>query len=419
MNSARQTALLNHHKSVSVGHASSPETYEDLHAIYSRRLYRSIETGREKHPGRAVEYRGRKAVQLENDEIRLTATVEGGHVAEILHKKTNINPLWTPSWRSLEPSVYNPNAYPEYGTSNEAQLVAGLLGHNLCLDLFGAPSPAEAAAGMPVHGEATIALYQTEIRGGTLTLHTTLERAELSFERRIHLAGEGVVRFSEVVENHSHTDRPIGWTQHVSLGAPLLEKGATRFLLNATRSKVIESDFNNGLGKQKPAAEFDWPMCPRKDGGVDDFSTFTTEPVSGGFTAHLMDPSKTHAYFAAWHPRLKILFGYVWKTEDFPWLARWEENHLRTWKPWNSQGFVLGMEFGVSPMVESRREMVARGRLFGTPAFRWIPAKSKVQVDYCAFLRQAEHLPAAINWDGAGGIQFLQEQDVESNEGSD
>jgi hypothetical protein len=287
--------------------------------------------------------------------------------------------------------------------------VAGLLGHSICLDLFGAPSPEEAAAGMPVHGEAPVALYKTEIRDGQLTLHTTLEKAELSFDRRIHLAPEGVIRFSEVVENHSHTDRPIGWTQHVSLGAPLIEKGATRFLLTATRSKVIESNFNNGLGMQKTAAEFDWPLCPRKDGGVEDFSTFTTEPVSGGFTAHLMDPLKSHACFAVWNPRLKLLFGYVWKREDFPWLARWEENHLRTWAPWNGEGFVIGMEFGVSPMVESRSEMVARGRLFDTPTFRWVSAKTKVHVEYCAFLRQAESLPAAIVWDGANRIQLVPE----------
>jgi sugar/nucleoside kinase (ribokinase family) len=375
-------------------------------------------TGRAKDSSGSVDYQGRKVVQVENDEIRLTTTVEGGHVAEILHKKSGINPLWTPSWRSLEPSVYDPQLYPEYGTSNEARLVAGLLGHSLCLDLYGAPSPEEALAGMPVHGEAPVAQYQTQVDHNSIAIFTTLEKAELSFERRIHLLPEGVIRFSEVVENHSHTDRPLGWTEHVSLGAPFIEKGATRFLLTGTRSKVIDSNFNNGLGMQMPDAEFDWPMCPRKDGGVEDLSTFTTEPVSGGFTAHLMDPLKSHAYFAAWNPSLKVLFGYAWKKEDFPWLARWEENHLRTWQPWNNQGFVIGMEFGVSPMVESRREMVARCKLFGAPTFRWIPAKSKVHVEYCAFLRQAEHLPAAIDWDGANGIKFVPGQAVESAEGS-
>jgi hypothetical protein len=42
------------------------------------------------------------------------------------------------------------------------------------------------------------------------------------------------------------------------------------------------------------------------------------------------------------------------------------------------------MEFGVSPFPETRRQMIDRGRLFDTPAFRWIPAKSRVEVEYTA-----------------------------------
>ena len=41
-------------------------------------------------------YRGRKAVQLESDTLRLTVLVEGGHLAELLHKPSGVNPLWTP-----------------------------------------------------------------------------------------------------------------------------------------------------------------------------------------------------------------------------------------------------------------------------------------------------------------------------------
>ena len=55
----------------------------------------------------------------------------------------------------------------------------------------------------------------------------------------------------------------------------------------------------------------------------------------------------------------------------------WEENFSRTHAPWNGQTLTRGMEFGVSPMAESRRQMVDRGRLFGVPAYRWLPAKSR------------------------------------------
>jgi hypothetical protein len=45
------------------------------------------------------------------------------------------------------------------------------------------------------------------------------------------------------------------------------------------------------------------------------------------------------------------------------------------------------MEFGVSPIPESRRKMIDRSRLFGVPCFRWLPAKTTVKVEYFAFAK--------------------------------
>ena len=56
-----------------------------------------------------------------------------------------------------------------------------------------------------------------------------------------------------------------------------------------------------------------------------------------------------------------------------------------------------GLEFGVSPMPETRRQMIERGRLFDTPAFRWIPARLRVEVEYVAVLRRAERLPDTLS----------------------
>ena len=114
-------------------------------------------------------YRNRRAVQLENENLRLTVLVEGGHLAELLHKPTGINPLWTPPWPSIEPSAYSAATHPEYGCDAESKLLAGLMGHNLCMDIFGGPSDDEAAAGMTVHGEASVASYDITVENGVLT----------------------------------------------------------------------------------------------------------------------------------------------------------------------------------------------------------------------------------------------------------
>src|ERR1041385_3487157 len=113
-----------------------------------------------------ITYRNRQAVQMENDALRVTVLLEGGHIAELLHKATGVNPLWTPPWPSIEPSSYQATKHPEYGVNAESKLLAGLMGHNLCMDIFGGPSEEEAAAGIAVHGEASVAPYKTAVKNG-------------------------------------------------------------------------------------------------------------------------------------------------------------------------------------------------------------------------------------------------------------
>jgi len=185
------------------------------------------------------------------------------------------------------------------------------------------------------------------------------------------------------VENTSACDRPIGWTQHVTLGPPFLKKGVTQFHASATRSRVYEGTFG-AADYLAPGADFTWPLAPDAAGGTIDLTVFTARPQSSAFTTHLMDPTREQAYFAAFTPDLKLAMAYVWQTSDFPWLGIWEENLSRPSAPWNGASITRGMEFGVSPFPETRRQMIDRGRLFDTPTFRWIPAKSRVEVEYRA-----------------------------------
>jgi hypothetical protein len=244
----------------------------------------------------------------------VTVLKEGGHIAEILDKRSAVNPLWIPPWPSIEPSIYDPQKHPEYGTATDAKLLAGIMGHNLCLDMFGGPSEEEFQAGITPHGEGSVVPY-------------------------------------EITE----------------------EFGSAVYL--------------------KSGAEFEWPNAPRSDGGIVDLRVFNNAPVSSGYTAHSMDPSREHAFFTAFSPTFKFAIAYVWRQRDFPWMGIWEENHSRTNPPWNGKTLTRGMEFGVSPMPESRREMTERGRLFGIPAYRWLPARSRIEVEYEVIVRRSESMP--------------------------
>ena len=339
-------------------------------------------------------YRNRRATTLSNGILELTVTQEGGHLAAVTDLATGVNPLWAPPWPSIEPSKYNRASHPEYGHDAESKLLAGILGHNLCLDLFGGPSEAEAAAGITVHGEAPVAAYEINRQEDTLTQTTVLPHAQLRFRRALRLPTQArAATITETVENLSALDRPIAWTQHVTLGPPFLEKGRTQFRASATRSKVVESDFTGGKGYMKIGAEFDWPNVPLAQGGSEDMRLFTNRPVSGAFSTHLMDPRSHQAWFLAWSPTHKLAFGYVWNQADFPWLGIWEENYSRTQPPWNGATLTRGMEFGVSPFPESRRAMIDRGSLFGVPAYRWLPAQGRLTVEYRVFVVRADQVP--------------------------
>lgn len=328
-------------------------------------------------------YAGRRAHAIENEHLQVVVTVEGGHIAAIHDKRTGVNPLWLPPWPSIEPSQYDPQKHPGYGGNAESKLLCGILGHNLCLDLFGGPSPEEAEAGLGVHGEGSVAPYRFEERDGSLTQSASLDTCRLIFRRELRCAADKPsVTVTETVENPTACDREIAWTQHVTLGPPFLEKGVTRFEATATRSKTFEGEFSPGMGYMRPNTEFNWPHVPCLEGDTEDLRLFTSRAASGAYSAHLMDPNRDHAWFAAHNPRLGLGIAYIWKQKDFPWMGIWEENYSRAAAPWNGKTLTRGMEFGVSPFPESRRAMIERGSLFGVPTYRWIPAGRSITVQY-------------------------------------
>src|SRR5260370_42629537 len=155
-------------------------------------------------------YRGRRAHRIETADLRLTVLVEGGHIAEIADKSSGVNPLWTPPWPSIEPSTYERAKHPEYGDGPESKLLAGIMGHNLCLDLFGGPSEAEAAAGLTVHGEGAGARYDVASAEHEITARASIPMAHLRFERGLRTRpGARAIAITETVANAACLDRPI------------------------------------------------------------------------------------------------------------------------------------------------------------------------------------------------------------------
>ena len=336
-------------------------------------------------------YLGRKAVALENDALRLTVTEEGGHIAEIFSKAAGVNPLWVPNWATGEPSNFGPQQERIFGTGVEGKLLYGILGHNLCLDLFGGPSSAEFAAGMTAHGEASMLPYHLQELDGRMVCSLHMRLAQLRVERTLTLHGSDV-QVHETVENLAAFDRPLAWTQHVTLSPPFLDPRTTEFRMTGDRAMSIESEMGAtaylALGRR-----FAWPHAPMANGDSIDLRRMKPDAPASSFVALRMIPESENASWTAWSPEYKLAISYVWKRENFPWLGIWEENCARDFSPWNSAAVARGMEFGTSPFAESRRQMVERGKLFDTPAYKWLPARQRMEATYWIRTAIADHIP--------------------------
>lgn len=343
-----------------------------------------------------ISFMGRQAARLENEILRVTVLHGGGHIAEVFDKRAGVSPLWIPHWPSMEPSEFEKEKPERYGTGDDAKLLAGIMGHNLCLDLFGGPSPEEAAAGFTVHGEASVSQYDVTESQDELATRLTLPLSQLRFTRWIQLDGEHV-GIREAVENLTAMDRPLAWTQHVTLGPPFLEPASTLFNASMTRSIAFGTDTGSDA-YLRPGIEFTWPMAPRPDGGLADLRQMKSSAPASGFTTHFADPQREQAHFIAYSPQFRMAFGYVWKRSDFPWLGIWEENCSRQHSPWDGRTVTRGMEFGVSPFPETRREMIERHRLMDAPTYKWLPARGRLEAEYWISSQMTQALPETLSW---------------------
>jgi hypothetical protein len=343
-----------------------------------------------------VTFQGRRAARLENDFLRVTVLEEGGHIAEIFDKRAGVSPLWIPNWLSVEPSAFSHEHHGQFGAGPDAKLLAGIMGHNVCLDIFGGPSREEALAGHTVHGEASVGSYQITEFPDELLLELTLPLAQLKFSRSIQLHGEWI-RVQESVENLTGIDRPLAWTQHVTLGPPFLDPETTQFNASMLRSYVSETDpgFNSYLQRER---EFTWPLAAGTDGREADLRQMKKTAPASAYTAHLADAQFEHAYFVAFAPPYRLALGYIWKRSDFPWLGIWEENCSRQAPPWHGRTVTRGMEFGVSPIPETRRQMVERHRLLGAPTYKWISCYGLLKAEYWIASQVADEVPESLEW---------------------
>lgn len=309
-----------------------------------------------------------------------------------------VNPLWVPPWPTIEPYRYREKTHgKKYGPLLEGKLLSGIAGHNICLDYFGSPSTEEVRQGLSQHGEAPNARWRKiSSNGGSrragVTIGVDLPIAGLTFTRDISVCpGESVAYFHEILTNQRKADHIFHWTQHVTLGVPFLSPDHATVALSASpKGRTFPAEYDEGKSLLQPDREFSWPLAPGADGNSLDLSRPFLKQGYGFVVGVLLDPDRKLGFIAALNSALRMLVGYCFDRQDFPWVAIWEENRAISAPPWKRRTQARGLEFSSNPLPVRRRDSFKLGSLFGTPTFSCVPAKSKLHARYVAFLA---HVP--------------------------
>ena len=260
------------------------------------------------------------------------------------------------------------------------------MGHFLALDGFGAPSKEEQAAGMPFHGEAsrvTAELVSFNPAGAvrSAVLRSRLPLAQEILTRTIEIAStENVVYVTSELESELAIDRPVSWAEHATLGPPFLEPGKLVVDMSATRCRV-RAEKAGSTGKLAYMKDFTWPLAPLTKGGLVSLLDVPEGETSLDLASCLMDPALPHGWITALRSDKRLLFGYVFDRQDYPWVMSWMNYS-------GDARAARGIEFSTQPFDVSRRETVDEHEMFGERTYKWLPAKSKLRTRFLLFYTQ-------------------------------
>ena len=293
---------------------------------------------------------GGRELVLRNDKMELTVTKRGGNFAKLtlLGDAEGLSPFWK------------------------------TLGHFLCLDGFGAPSEEEKGAGWPFHGEASKQDFDVVSSGPSVTINARLPLAQEAVSRTMTLLpGENVVYVDTEVASLLSVDRPFSWAEHATIGPPFLEPGKSVIDISAARCRV-RAQKEGSTGKLVYDKDFVWPMAPLTAGGTVDLRRVPTGAASLDLAACQVDPARANGYITALRPDKHLIFGYVFRRADYPWVMSWM-NYT------GDARAARGTEFSTQPFDVSHKEAVDAHDMFGTPTYKWLPAKAKVSSKFLFF----------------------------------
>jgi len=324
-----------------------------------------------------VVFEDEPALRLSNDKLEFTVFPVGGAMVQIglAADPDHVNPLWNPIRLAREAGLNRPTDL--------------FRGHFVCIDGFGPVSPAERAAGLPMHGEAhtlpwNLQSYQKQGSMTTATFSVVLPLAQEVFTRTFRIVdGENIIWVDSQLESQLAFDRPVFWGEHATVGAPFLEPGKVVVDMPVQKAKTKAYEMQGGTTNRRLPSfvDFNWPMAPTRDGQSFDLRSAPLIPGALEHSTSLLDGSRRLVFVTALHVEKKLLIGWVFRREEFPWVQTWLSYPA-------ANRIVRAMEFATQPYDLTRADVLKAGPLFDTPVFRILPARSKIAANFLVFYTQ-------------------------------
>ena len=331
-------------------------------------------------------------VTMENEEIVLSIDLEGGHYVNFELKENPVNPF---GWKVTVEDM----------PANNRPFV--FQGHFLCTGRWGSPSPGEIAAGIPHNGEVNTQWWtvrETLDRRNDafrVVLHGPSPLEKLEVTRKIIMPEKGSYFIvQETFSNLLPVGRPSNVVQHGTIAYPLLD-ATTLIDTNAKEGFDQRTNF-----RYLEDSSFLWPEAVMADGAQLDLRQVTSE--KGYVTTHIFSREDSLGWVTATNGGKNILFGYVWKTREYPWLNVW--HHYKEGRP-----FVQGLEFGTTGLGQPYALLLNHAvHFFGQKSFEYLDAGETRSKSWVCF-----QVVVPSGFKGVKSIEVKQEEMVIIERGRD
>jgi len=296
---------------------------------------------------------------LSNGQAELTIDSYGGAMRSFRMLDREVNPI----------SFRLPPQYPGQQ--------GGFQGHFICLGRWGDPTAGEQGEGLLKHGDSCRLPWDFELAPGgrEATMGVSSVREGLTVQRHVRLsAGSAAVRVDEMITNSGGLGRFYQLVQHPTFASPFLDRDTVLFC-NAGLG------FNQAFGGNPDTNALHWPYAYTEDESIIRLNRFE-EPYNGVFS-FVVEPEAAQGWAVLYSKKHRLLMGYVWPREHYPWINIWQE-----WK--KRKPIYLGVEFGTTGLHRPFCQVVEENntRVFDERTYAFLDAGRQYQYTYHLFLHR-------------------------------